>query len=538
MQDREPQVGREGRVRITQDDGTIIEGVLEMADNATIQGTPYNKATQLSDAVAQALKLTPVEGATVNDALGLLPGVLQDIIDLKLGQVIVSTGSYTGNGKNGRTISVGFTPKVVIIFTGNQFATSSGGYLSWDAHLLSAALESFSPNVFTQYPLQIENDGFIVGASYQSVQYIYNENGSIYNYIAIGQKFDNTVTVSCKNSSGQLQDGCVVTLGENDPVVSNSTEPLVFKTVSSAPVLTVVSPLDYSGEVQTQTLDLSNTQNLSVDVAINTDTHLATGLITASMVGAFSSQVSSVDMFCLGGGANGAGSGLDYANYAGGGFAGGGSGGGGALKNAIQTTGKMFSLIVGGRSSKSSVSADGTVFCEATGASSALTENGIKYDAGYLGSKAGTGTIGDTFMTGDQVPLFRFARQISSGGSTVTITADRDKSTVGNVIDPFTGEKLSGCGGTKFGCVYYTNYSWDPNAGSYSGTPGGGVNPAGNRVYSDSEYDFVGDAATTYGSGGAGATAWYDTNDYSPSYVTLTGGSAKPGYIRWRVTPA
>ena len=36
MQDREPQVGREGRVRITQDDGTVIEGVLEMADNATV----------------------------------------------------------------------------------------------------------------------------------------------------------------------------------------------------------------------------------------------------------------------------------------------------------------------------------------------------------------------------------------------------------------------------------------------------------------------------------------------------------------------
>ena len=548
MQDREPQVGREGRVRITQDDGTIIEGVLEMADNATIQGTPYNKATQLSDAVAQALKLTPVEEATVNDALGLLPGLISDLNNVQLAMLTVETGTYTGNGKSGsanpNSITFSFVPDVVFII--NSSATGTNDTYQATLFPKTSATQrsdylvtsgSNSNSVFG-YTLSVSMNGNTLEWYSSSADRQLNESGDNYDWYAIGQKFDNTVTVSCKNSSGQLQDGCVVTLGENDPVVSNSTEPLVFKTVSSAPVLTVVSPLDYSGEVQTQTLDLSNTQNLSVDVAINTDTHLATGLITASMVGAFSSQVSSVDMFCLGGGANGAGSGLDYANYAGGGFAGGGSGGGGALKNAIQTTGKMFSLIVGGRSSKSSVSADGTVFCEATGASSALTENGIKYDAGYLGSKAGTGTIGDTFMTGDQVPLFRFARQISSGGSKVTITADRDKSTVGNVIDPFTGEKLSGCGGTKFGCVYYTNYSWDPNAGSYSGTPGGGVNPAGNRVYSDSEYDFVGDAATTYGSGGAGATAWYDTNDYSPSYVTLTGGSAKPGYIRWRVTPA
>ena len=480
MQDREPQVGREGRVRITQDDGTIIEGVLEMADNATIQGTPYNKATQLSDAVAQALKLTPVEGATVNDALGLLPGALQDIIDLKLGQVIVSTGSYNGNGKNGRAISVGFTPKVVIIFTGNQFATSSGGYLSWDAHLLSAALESFSPNVFTQYPLRIENDGFIVGASYQSVQYIYNESGSIYNYIAIGQKFDNTVTVSCKNSSGALQDGCVVTLGENDPVISNSTEPLVFKTVSQNPVLTVVSPIDYGGEVQTQTLDLSNTQNLSVDVTVDTSTHLTSGTITSSIVGAFSSLAATVNLLCVGGGGNGMMCPQIAWNTAP--FASGGSGGGGARKNNYATAGKRFSMTPGGRASTSTIYADDQIICQATGGKNGVGNNirdfpnddpstpAISYSSV---PEPGTGIVGDVLMTGAKPAQIMVSGQ--NTGMSLIYNTSAQQPTAGNVTN-LAGTQIAGAGATRSDYGYYDGYYFYPSNGtSTNPTQGGGA---------------------------------------------------------------
>lgn len=505
MQDREPQVGREGRVRITQDDGTVIEGVLEMADNATIQGTPYNKATQLSDAVAQALKLTPVEGATVNDALGLLPGVLQDIIDLKLGQVIVSTGSYTGNGKNGRAISVGFTPKIVIIFTGDQFATSSGGYLTWNAHLLSVALESFSPNVYTQYPLQIENDGFVVGASYQSVHYIYNESGSIYNYIAIGQKFDNTVTISCKNSSGQLQDGCVVTLGENDPVVSNSTEPLVFKTVSQNPVLTVVSPIDYGGEVQTQTLDLSNTQNLSVDVTVDTSTHLTSGTITASVSGAFSSQVTSVDVFCLGGGGNGALSvgQTNSSQYAY--VATGGAGGGGALKNSVSTADKIFQITVGGRASTSRITVDSTTICEATGGSNG--RNNFESP-----SAPGAGTIGDSLMTGARPGYWTYRWDPSVNNYQVTSVAPQN----GNVIDPFTSAQCSGAGGGR-----YEAYPYGPASGTATAVQGGGA------------YASSGSAdGTVPGAGGGGFALGYYL--YPPEPMP-TAGKGIAGYVKWRV---
>ena len=43
LQDRTPAPGKEGRVKITLDDGSTVEGVLEMADDAGGPGTPWNK---------------------------------------------------------------------------------------------------------------------------------------------------------------------------------------------------------------------------------------------------------------------------------------------------------------------------------------------------------------------------------------------------------------------------------------------------------------------------------------------------------------
>lgn len=43
VENRTPYPGKEGRVRLRQDNGQIIEGVLEMADDATAPGTPWNR---------------------------------------------------------------------------------------------------------------------------------------------------------------------------------------------------------------------------------------------------------------------------------------------------------------------------------------------------------------------------------------------------------------------------------------------------------------------------------------------------------------
>lgn len=57
MQDRVPTPGKENRVRIRLDDGQTIEGVFEYADEASVQGSAYNKANVLPDDVCTALGL-------------------------------------------------------------------------------------------------------------------------------------------------------------------------------------------------------------------------------------------------------------------------------------------------------------------------------------------------------------------------------------------------------------------------------------------------------------------------------------------------
>lgn len=57
MQDRVPTPGKENCVRIRLDDGQTIEGVFEYADEATVQGSAYNKANVLPDSTCSTLEL-------------------------------------------------------------------------------------------------------------------------------------------------------------------------------------------------------------------------------------------------------------------------------------------------------------------------------------------------------------------------------------------------------------------------------------------------------------------------------------------------
>lgn len=57
MKDRVPAPGKANRVKITQDDGTAVEGVLSYADDATQEGSAYNKANVLPDDVCEALAI-------------------------------------------------------------------------------------------------------------------------------------------------------------------------------------------------------------------------------------------------------------------------------------------------------------------------------------------------------------------------------------------------------------------------------------------------------------------------------------------------
>lgn len=60
MRDRLPAPGKANRVRITQDDGKVIEGVLSYADDAVQEGSYYNRANVLPDNVCEALYLNKI----------------------------------------------------------------------------------------------------------------------------------------------------------------------------------------------------------------------------------------------------------------------------------------------------------------------------------------------------------------------------------------------------------------------------------------------------------------------------------------------
>lgn len=57
MRDRIPAVGKANRVKITLDDGTAIVGVLSYADDATQEGSAYNKANVLPDETCELLRI-------------------------------------------------------------------------------------------------------------------------------------------------------------------------------------------------------------------------------------------------------------------------------------------------------------------------------------------------------------------------------------------------------------------------------------------------------------------------------------------------
>lgn len=90
MRDRVPTPGRENRVKITQDDGTVVSGVLEYDDQATQEGSPYTKGNVLPDDVCQLMSLDVISSEP-DDAFRYLALMQADVY----GKIVVTV---TSNG--------------------------------------------------------------------------------------------------------------------------------------------------------------------------------------------------------------------------------------------------------------------------------------------------------------------------------------------------------------------------------------------------------------------------------------------------------
>lgn len=96
MLDRVPAPGKANRIRILQDDGTVIEGIMSYADDATQEGSPYTKGNVLSDDTCFLLGLESAS-AQPNDAFRIL-ALRQGII---LGRILVTLQTEAGEPVEG-----------------------------------------------------------------------------------------------------------------------------------------------------------------------------------------------------------------------------------------------------------------------------------------------------------------------------------------------------------------------------------------------------------------------------------------------------
>ena len=95
-------------------------------------------------------------------------------------------GTYTGNGAASRTISLGFTPKAVLV-------TASSGLVGYEAsgkiyHYGGLALANAPTSISGQNVLAVVNGGFSVrntGDSGDAMKIASNLNGTLYHYMAV-----------------------------------------------------------------------------------------------------------------------------------------------------------------------------------------------------------------------------------------------------------------------------------------------------------------------------------------------------------------
>ena len=142
-----------------------------------------------ASALAKEISDRAATVAGVQDTLSSLQSTVAEKQDAS-GAVKIKAGSYTGDGAASRTISVGFTPKAVLV-TDRQGVT----YLDAGASssMIGGLAVTGSPLTFTlsntTYPvLEVTANGFIV--HYQTFPGYYNiitnGSGTTYNYLAIG----------------------------------------------------------------------------------------------------------------------------------------------------------------------------------------------------------------------------------------------------------------------------------------------------------------------------------------------------------------
>lgn len=200
MRDRVPT--HPGRVRLVPVAGQDNLYDLVRADDAITEGMPLCKATLLPDSVCDVLGIDR-DASTPADALAILPSKAPLASPSFTGTPRAPTpattdsstriattafataavnrgivvGSYDGNDASSRTISLGFTPRAVIVY--NHYLFDGWQY----GGIATTAVPASSPGTLNIIVLKIVSGGFEVYASSSRAKT--NNAGEKYSYIAI-----------------------------------------------------------------------------------------------------------------------------------------------------------------------------------------------------------------------------------------------------------------------------------------------------------------------------------------------------------------
>lgn len=173
MQDRIPTYP--GLVELTDPEtGASKLYYMAMADNPTVAGTPLNKNTLLKDSTAALFGLT--SAAVPDDVLVAISNKMAR----------VESGSYTGNGTYGsdhkNSITFSFIPKIVLITRAN----TGSGYPMLTPYMWGE--DFFWTGNFSshQNATVTINDNTMYWYTGGNSSYQLNQNGNVYNFVAIG----------------------------------------------------------------------------------------------------------------------------------------------------------------------------------------------------------------------------------------------------------------------------------------------------------------------------------------------------------------
>lgn len=182
---------------------TEVSKKANQSDLAALQTTAGTKANQ-SDLTA--LKTEVSKKANQTDLTALQTTVSQkanqsDLAALKTTVTSVQSsmpkiavGTYTGDGKENKTISVGFTPKAVLVISqyGQVFTLDGGTYNKHYGGLAvtgSSVLSSMAYSGTRKVVAEITTNGFIVHYATTAsghVNALSNTSGAVFHYIAFG----------------------------------------------------------------------------------------------------------------------------------------------------------------------------------------------------------------------------------------------------------------------------------------------------------------------------------------------------------------